>query len=210
MDYRTIRPMNHHTPRTNKGDVDVQIIMAGIARTVQLTDPNDILPILRALHEAESDEVLVVNTMNSTRAVAGEIFCAHAHSKGLAGLVIDGPVRDTRHLSKYPPVRVYASSFTPYSGTAQSVGKMQQSIVCGGITVRPGDVIVGDEDGVLVGSVDVFQEIFPLAKQIQEMEQKLLDGITLDTNQSISSMSNIEEHIRQRLQGRSSKLEFRV
>lgn len=219
MDYRTIRPMNHPTPRPHNCDsqdgvikVDLQIIMAGIARTVQFTDPNDFLPVLRALEEAEEDDVLVVNTLHSTRAVAGEIFCAQAQAKGLAGMVIDGPVRDTRYLSKYPPLRMYASGVTPYSGTTVSVGKMQQPVVCGGVTVRPGDVVVGDEDGVLVGSKETFEEILPVAQQIQETERKLLDGLTTTdgTIHSIADMSNYQEHIRERQQGNPSTLQFRM
>jgi 4-hydroxy-4-methyl-2-oxoglutarate aldolase len=128
----------------------------------------------------------------------------------LAGLVIDGPVRDMRHLSKYPPIRMYASSFTPYSGTTQMVGKMQETIICGGVTVQPGEVVVGDEDGVLVGSVDCFQEIVVLAKNIQQTEQNLLDDITFGSNRTIADMSNYDEHIKQRLQGNPSTLEFRV
>lgn len=221
MDYRTIRPMNHPAPKPRPHNcdgqdgviqVDLQIITAGIARTVQFTDPNDFLPVLRALEEAEEDEVLVVNTLHSTRAVAGEIFCAQAHAKGLAGMVIDGPVRDTQHLSKYPPLRMYASGITPYSGTTVSVGKLQQPVVCGGVTVRPGDVVVGDEDGVLVGSKETFEQILPVAQQIQETERKLLDGLTTTdgTIQSIADMSNYQEHIRERLQGNPSTLQFRV
>ncbi|KAG7357220.1 dimethylmenaquinone methyltransferase [Nitzschia inconspicua] len=213
MDCRMMRPMNHYGSRLTKDDRgDIQFIMAGIARTVQFTEPNDFLPVLRGLQEASADEVLVVNTLNSTRAVAGEIFFAQAQQKGLVGIVIDGPIRDTRYLSKYPPVRMYASSFTPYAGTTQSVGKMQRTVECGGVTVRPGEVLVGDEDGVLVGSAAVFEEILPLAQQIQETERKLLDGITAagGSSKTIADMSNSDEHILERQKGSPSKLQFRV
>ena len=156
------------------------------------------------------DEVLLVNTLDSSKAVAGEIFCAEARRKGLAGIIIDGPVRDTRHLSKYPPVRMYASSVSPYSGTTQSAGNMQVRITCGGVEVVPGDIVVGDEDGVVVGSVATFQQILPVAQQIQIIESNLLDGITSDTNKSVASMSNYDEHLEKRLRGDTSSLEFRV
>ena len=60
-----IRPMNQCGHR----------VMAGVARTVQCTEANDFLAVLRGLQEACQDEVLVVNTLSSNRAVAGELFC---------------------------------------------------------------------------------------------------------------------------------------
>jgi regulator of RNase E activity RraA len=87
---------------------------------------------------------------------------------------------------------------------------MQCPVVCGGVAVQPGDIIVGDEDGVLVGSADSFQTILPIAKQIQEMESKLLHGITSESKKSVASMSNYDDHLLHRLQGKESKLEFRV
>ncbi|KAL3910837.1 MAG: hypothetical protein SGILL_007533 [Bacillariaceae sp.] len=202
--------MNHYRPTTAEAALDCSFVMAGVARTVQFTEPDDFLPVLRGLQEAEKDEVLVVNTMDSVRAVAGEIFTAEAHRKGLAGIVIDGPVRDVRHLSKYPPLRVYAASTSPYSGTTQSVGEMQQPIICGGVEVVPGDILVGDEDGVVVGSDATFQQILPMAQQIQSIEGKLLEGITLDSNKSVVSMSNFNEHLEKRKRGDPSNLEFKV
>ena len=199
-----IRPMNHR---------DRGAIMAGIARTVSFTEPNDFLPVMRALAlEAEADEVLVVDTLSSTRAVAGEIFVGEARRKGLAGIVIDGPIRDTAHLEDEEttnPMRMYATSITPYSGTTQSPGEMQAPVVnCGGIEVRPGDIVVGDDDGVLVGTVDIFSKLVPIAKNIQGIEGKLMDGIS--ENISLASMTNLEEHIRRRLEGKDSNLEFRI
>eukprot|EP00531_Pseudo-nitzschia_arenysensis_P002911 CAMPEP_0116114888 /NCGR_PEP_ID=MMETSP0329-20121206/214_1 /TAXON_ID=697910 /ORGANISM="Pseudo-nitzschia arenysensis, Strain B593" /LENGTH=287 /DNA_ID=CAMNT_0003608285 /DNA_START=71 /DNA_END=934 /DNA_ORIENTATION=- len=205
----TIRPMNHLVDSTRGA------VMAGIARTVSFTQPNDFLPVMRALAlEAQADEVLVVNTLSSTRAVAGEIFVAEARRKGLAGIVIDGPIRDTAHLedkSEEPtaPMRMYATSITPYSGTTQSPGEMQAPVVnCGGLEVRPGDIVVGDDDGVLVGTVDTFATLVPIAKQIQDIELKLMDEIS--GNNNLASMTNLEEHIAQRLEGKDSNLEFRI
>jgi regulator of RNase E activity RraA len=203
--------MNHLHFLASSSTVN-QIVMAGVARIVQFTERNDFLPVLRGIHEAQKNEVLVVNTLESSRAVAGEIFCAEAQRKGLAGIIIDGPIRDIRHLSKYPPVRFYATTVTPYSGTIQSVGEMQpDAILCGGVHVRPGDIVVGDEDGVLVGSAKSFERILQLAKQIQQTEHKLLERITLTTSSgTLASISNLEEHLQRRLEGLESNLAFRV
>jgi 4-hydroxy-4-methyl-2-oxoglutarate aldolase len=194
-----IRPLNHS---------DNSVIMAGLARTVQLTEKDDFLAVLRGLNEAQSGEVLIVNTLSSSRAVAGEIFCAEAERKGLSGIVVDGAARDTAYLRKYS-VRFYATSIAPYSGTIQSVGKMQEVVTCGGIEVCPGEIVVGDSDGILVGSFDSFSTVLHLAKTIQAVEEKLLKGIS--SGSSLTSMTNLEEHLNRRLADeKDSSLEFRV
>jgi len=210
----TIRPRNHL-----KGESYTTAVMAGVARTVKFTEPNDFLPVMRALAlEAQPDEVLVVDTLSSTRAVAGEIFVAEARRKGLAGMVIDGPIRDTAHLDPKPSedeptptvMRMYATGVTPYSGTTQSPGKMQAPVVnCGGIEVRPGDLVVGDQDGVLVGDVAAFSALVPIAQTIQQIESELLDRIT-SGEKTLESMTNLDEHVRRRLEGEDSNLEFRI
>ena len=68
--------------------------LIGVARTIQCTQPNDFLAVLQGLHDSQPGEVLLVNTMNSTRAVAGGLFVTEAHRRGLAGIIVDGPVRD--------------------------------------------------------------------------------------------------------------------
>ncbi|VEU39366.1 unnamed protein product [Pseudo-nitzschia multistriata] len=227
----TIRPMN----QPNRFGTGTQDVMVGVARTVAFTEPDDFLPVMRALAlEAKADEVLVVNTLSSKRAVAGEIFAAEARRKGLAGIVIDGPVRDTAYLdgtsdgcghgeasaggdgipASVAPVamRIYSTGTTPYSGTTQSPGEMQPSVVtCGGIEVRPGDIVVGDNDGVIVGAPEAFFELVPVAQTIQRIEQELVEGITtVGRSQSLASMTNLENHVRDRLEGKPSNLEFRT
>lgn len=195
----SVHPLNHH---------DNSVIMAGLARTVQLTEKDDFLAVLRGLADAQPDEVLIVNTLSSSRAVAGEIFCAEAQRKGLPGIVIDGAARDTAYLRKYPSIRFYSRSITPYSGTIQSVGKMQEPVACGGIEVCPGEVVMGDSDGILVGSFDSFNRVLPLAKTIHGVEEKLLGGIS--SGSTLTSMTNLEEHLNRRLADEDSSLEFRI
>jgi regulator of RNase E activity RraA len=212
----TIQPKNH---------LHSSSVMVGVARTVSFTEPNDFLPVMRALAlEAKTDEVLVVDTLSSTRAVAGEIFVAEARRKGLAGIVIDGPIRDTAHLddcsylssnnegngTTTTTMRIYATSVTPYSGTTDSPGKTQEVVTCGGIEVRPGDIVVGDDDGIIVGEASTFSKLIPIAKKIQQIESKLIAGITSSEEKSLASMTNLEDHVRHRLEGKLSNLEFRI
>ena len=121
--------------------------LVGISRTVQCTVQNDFLAVLRGLDEAKSGEVLVVDTKGSTKAVAGGLFLTEASRKNLSGLIVDGPIRDMNIVSKSKTM-CFSSSITPYSGTVQSLGETQVSIKCGGVDILPGDIIIGDVDGV--------------------------------------------------------------
>jgi regulator of RNase E activity RraA len=194
---RSIRPLNSCDHK----------IMAGVTRTVQCAKPNDFLAVLRGLDEAQQDEILVVNTMSSHRAVAGELFCAEAERKGLGGIVVDGPMRDTAYLESFS-VRCFASSISPYSGTIQSVGTMQVTITCGGVAVSPGEILVGDDDGIVVASLKSFQVLLPVAKAIHDAEEKIRKSISDGTD--LVSLTNFKEHLDLRLAGKSSALEFRV
>jgi 4-hydroxy-4-methyl-2-oxoglutarate aldolase len=206
VDYVGLKLMKGLSARNNIENGD--LVMAGIARTVQLDEPDDFLAVIRGLNDARADEVLVVNTRNSTRAVAGELFCAEATRKGLAGIIIDGPARDSTHLRKYSSVRFYSKSLSPYSGTIQSPGNMQQSVECGDALVHPGDIVVGDLDGILVGRSESFQRVLLLAKTIQGVEEKIREGILNGT--PLVSMTNFQDHLERRLRNEPSALEFRV
>jgi 4-hydroxy-4-methyl-2-oxoglutarate aldolase len=182
-------------------------VAAGAIRTVQCTEPNDLLAVLRGLEEAEEGEVLVVNTMSSTRAVAGELFCAEAQRKGLCAIIVDGPMRDSAYLEDFS-VRCFSSSVTPYSGTIQSVGKMQESITCGGIKMGPGEIAVADDDGIVVGTIGTFESLIPVAKMIQETEANIRAGITNGTE--LVAMTNFKDHLKKRLAENESALEFHI
>jgi len=229
LDSTKIRPVNR-PPAT----------MAGIVRTVQCTERNDFLAVLRGLSESRRDEVLVVNTLNSTRAVAGELFFAEARRKRLAGIVVaDGPVRDTSAVRKITStesddddarhVRCYASAITPYSGTTQSCGTVQVPVDVpitannieegGGTTteakakVSPGDIMVGDDDGLVVGSFETFRRVVPVAQTIQRTEETILRAVLDDENggTELTSLTNYAEHLQKRLRGEEeSALEFKV
>eukprot|EP00521_Asterionellopsis_glacialis_P016331 CAMPEP_0195301712 /NCGR_PEP_ID=MMETSP0707-20130614/29796_1 /TAXON_ID=33640 /ORGANISM="Asterionellopsis glacialis, Strain CCMP134" /LENGTH=252 /DNA_ID=CAMNT_0040364745 /DNA_START=184 /DNA_END=939 /DNA_ORIENTATION=+ len=199
-----LRLMNQDIKSLNKNQTEkVSSTMVGWARTVQCTTPNDFLAVLRGLTESQQGEVLVVNTMGSTRAVAGGLFTTEAshHNRQLAGIIIDGPMRDIASLSHSLPC--YASFVTPYSGTTQSPGQMQTRIKCGGVIVNPGDIIVGDEDGIVAASVEALQSIIDQAEAIQRVEQDLMNGM-VQGGGSLASMSNFHEHLEKRISGEDS------
>ncbi len=198
-----IKPQNLQI-LTNKGVEYARLL--GIARTVQLTQPNDFLAMIRGLDESECGDVLVVNTLNSNRAVAGGLFAREAMRKNLGGIVIDGPMRDMQSI-RTTNLLCFSSSVTPYSGTVQSIGETQVPIQCGGIEVIPGELVVGDADGVIVGSIETFESIIDGAEHIVQAESKLMSG--MEQGQSLVSMTNYVEHFMARKEGKDSTLEFR-
>ncbi|WP_379541919.1 RraA family protein [Teichococcus cervicalis] len=122
--------------------------MVGRALTVR-TAAGDNLTIHKALELIRPGDVLVVDGGGDTgRALVGEIMAAVAQSRGAAGMVIDGAVRDARALSQsdFPCFARAAIHRGPYKN---GPGELEVPVSIGGMLVRHGDIVVGDEDGVV-------------------------------------------------------------
>jgi regulator of RNase E activity RraA len=113
--------------------------------------PGDNLMVHKALDVAQPGDVLVIDTHSSElTAVMGDILCTKARHRGIAGVVIDGLVRDLpaiRALGNFP---VFARGVTPIGPLHRGPGEINHAISAGGIVVHPGDIIIGDLNGVLV------------------------------------------------------------
>ncbi|GAB4539705.1 MAG: RraA family protein [Anaerolineae bacterium] len=123
--------------------------LVGPALTVW-TRPCDNLAIYRALEMAQPNDVLVIATYGyTTNSVWGELTTLIARARGLAGMVTDGLVRDSREIIdiKLP---VFARGLTPNSPFKDGPARINLPVVCGGVNVQPGDILVGDADGVVV------------------------------------------------------------
>jgi 4-hydroxy-4-methyl-2-oxoglutarate aldolase len=117
--------------------------------------PGSILTVHKALFEAGPGDVLVVDGEGDSRAGAlmGEIMALECQIKGFAGAVIDGAVRDVPGLvaQGFP---VFARAVTPRVGTNRRLGQTQVPVSCGGVVVQPGDLVMGDDNGVVIISKD--------------------------------------------------------
>ena len=114
-----------------------------------LTYPGDNLMMHKALSLAGAGQVLVVtNGGGSDGALWGDMAATHARHKGIAGVVMDGPIRDVDALNemRFP---VWATCVSPSHSEKAGPGAVNVPIVAGGVSVHPGDVIVADGDGVL-------------------------------------------------------------
>ncbi|WP_040662703.1 RraA family protein [Oscillibacter ruminantium] len=125
-------------------------MMVGPAYTVKARAGDNL-----ALHAAlnfcqEGDVIVVSNEEDDTRALMGEVMMAYLkYTKKIAGIVLDGPIRDIDEIGKWD-FPVYCTGTTPGGPYKDGPGEINVPIACGGISVNPGDIILGDPDGVIV------------------------------------------------------------
>jgi 4-hydroxy-4-methyl-2-oxoglutarate aldolase len=176
--------------------------MAGPALTVLA--PDDHLPVFAALAEAEPGEVLVIATGGGAVAVLGELFATEARRRGLAGIVIDGLCRDVQGLRRLG-LPVFARGTTPRSGTTASRTAVRAPIRCGGVDVAPGDIVFGDDDGVLIAPPDRIAAALEAAEAIARAERAILAS-----GRSLHDQTNYAEHVARLDRGEDSRLAFEV
>ena len=117
-------------------------------------------------------EVLVIDAMGwKYSSVGGDIKFLRMKQLGAGGLVTDGGVRDSISLKEYG-FPVYSASLTAKQGPAEFwPWQVNDAIQCGGVLVRPGDVLVGDDDGVVVVPQSIVDEVIEIAHQREEVEE---------------------------------------
>jgi 4-hydroxy-4-methyl-2-oxoglutarate aldolase len=150
--------------------------MAGPAFTVEVRH-GDNLMIHAAMSLAKPGDVLVIDGKGDrTAALMGSIMINACKKLGLGGVVIDGSIRDTDELRElgFP---VYAVGANPNGPTKFVPGRINWPISCGGISVRPGDLIVGDADGVVVIEREKAPSLLEAATRKVAEERKRLDDI---------------------------------
>ena len=128
---------------------DGPLRLFGPAMTVSCTVP-DFGAVVHALDHVQPGEVLVVAAEGSLDvAVVGEILGGHLRDIGCAGLVVDGVVRDIEVLGSFADFPVYARGVNPRGPSSASGGEINGAITLGGCTVNPGNLILGDRDGLV-------------------------------------------------------------
>ncbi|WP_145006441.1 RraA family protein [Pseudomonas oryzihabitans] len=141
-------------PRSGCMDADLlplddRKILLGTAYTVD-TEEGDNFPIHVAIYQGRPGYVLVVaGKAYPERAYLGDLMAGAAQAVGLAGLVVDGCVRDRRPLAELD-IPVYARGFMQRSPAKQGPGRINVPVRCAGVEVAPGDLVFGDYDGVTV------------------------------------------------------------
>lgn len=150
--------------------------LAGPAITV-LTRPGDNLMVHKALEVARPGDVVVVSTCRSDNtAVFGEIMATTLMGAGLEGIVVDGAVRDFDELQKMG-VKVFARTVVGSACDKDGPGEINYPIACGGVAVLPGDVIIGDSDGVVVVRAKDIPVVLERVRAISSGESKRIEEI---------------------------------
>lgn len=148
----------------------------GVAVTVQCR-PADNLMVHKALQVASPGDIVVVSTCgNTTSAVFGELMCHTAAAAGLGGIVVDGAIRDVEGITRLG-MPAFSRTVCPGSCDKDGPGEINVPISCGGAVVMPGDIVVGDDDGVAVVPRDRAAQVLALVAQLVEREQRRIAEI---------------------------------
>jgi regulator of RNase E activity RraA len=136
----------------------------------------DNLMIHKALSLAAPGDILVVNTQGAGNSGFGELLATSARKAGVRAVIIDGTVRDAEALQSMG-LPVYARGLCPNGCNKDGPGEVGTVIACGGVAVRPGDVILADRDGVTVVPLEDATSIAALAVEQVSREQKRMAEI---------------------------------
>ncbi|KAA5971418.1 RraA family protein [Pantoea sp. M_9] len=150
--------------------------VAGPAITVEVR-PGDNLAIHAALAIAQPGDVIVVDGKGDIScALLGEIMATQARASGIAGIIIDGAVRDADALASQP-YPIFAAGLNPCGPTKLLPGRVNYPVSIAGAQVQAGDLIVGDIDGVVVIPRENVKKVIALAKQKLAAETQRIAAI---------------------------------
>lgn len=164
--------------------------LLGTAITVK-TPIGDNLFFHAALDIAEPGDVIVIDGgSGNNRSLAGEIMLRLAQDKGLAGLVVDGCLRDMDGIERMA-MPVYAKGITPQGPYKNGPGEINVPVACGGQVVFPGDILVGDRDGIVVVRRQDAAEVAAVAAAKKQEEDELFGMMDRDSSWYIAE--HVEE-----------------
>jgi len=155
--------------------------MIGPAFTVR-TYPGDWAKTVEAIDEAPQESVIVVDAGGVGPAVWGELATNSCIQKKIAGVVIDGAIRDVPEIRKlkFP---AFARIITPTAGEPKGFGEMGVPVEVGGVRVFPGDWVFGDDDGVVVipqkGAVEITNRAMDVLERENRIRKEIEEGGTL-------------------------------
>ena len=166
--------------------------MAGPALTVRCA-PGDNLMVHMALNLAEAGDVLVVDAGGDlTNAIIGERMLAYCQAKGFAGIIIDGAVRDVGYIRAHP-FPVYAAGVTHRGPYKNGPGEINVPVALDGMAIAPGDLVLGDDDGLLCVPYADVEAVYKLAHEKHEMETRTFKDIGKGDN----NRAGYEKQLRQ-------------
>jgi RraA family protein len=164
-----------HTAIRPMTSPDLRIL--GPACTVKCF-PGDNLMVHKALDIAAPGDVIVVDTSASMMtAVLGDTISMKARHRGIAGFVVDGVIRDLPaiiHMGDFP---VFARATTPIGPLQRGPGEINHPVSVGGIVVQPGDLVIGDLNGIVVVPLEVVGDVLDRLVARAPAEQAYLQAV---------------------------------
>lgn len=154
--------------------------LLGTAFTVRVPQ-GDNLMFHAAMDLAKPGDVIVIDAGGFTdRAIFGELMSTYCRSRGIVGIVCDGAIRDRNGIAAMENFHVYARSATPNGPYKNGPGEINVPVVIGGKLVRPGNIIVGDDDGVIIIDPAIADEIATATEGVEKKEADIMDHILND------------------------------
>ncbi len=164
--------------------------LAGPAKTARIV-PGQNAAIHRAVHSALPGDILVVDGAGATTfGPFGDLLAECCKMKGIAAAILDSAIRDSAEIRDlgFP---VFSRGYHPAATAKDDPGDIDIEVDCGGVRVRPGDIIVADDDGVVVVPHDMAATIVVQAKQVVDNEETIRNRVLAgESTFEIFSLSN--------------------
>jgi len=150
----------------------------GRAVTV-LCQPPDFGAVLHALDEMQAGQVLVIDAVgHRDNAMIGDILSGHLRRKGIAGVVCDGAIRDAGTLGQWADFPVFSRWITPRGPVGAALGAINLAVTVGGCKVTPGDLVIGDDDGLAVLTPAMIRSLITAAEAKLTREVEWTEALT--------------------------------
>lgn len=155
--------------------------ICGRAFTVQCQADDNIM-LIKAASMAGKGDVIICSMGNlSKEGPFGEVLAVNCQARGIEGLVFDSAIRDSADIAKmkYP---VFSTGICIYGTVKGSLGTINYPISCGGQVINPGDIILGDDDGVVVIPLEEARNVLEKADARVEKEAKVMERLRAGEN----------------------------
>lgn len=154
--------------------------LLGTAFTVRVPQ-GDNLMLHAAMDLAKPGDVIMIDAGGfENRSIFGELMATYCKMRGIRGIVCDGAIRDRDALAEMEDFAVYARAVTPNGPYKNGPGEINVPVVIGGKLVHPGDIVVGDSDGVIVIRPEDAASLADATLAVEKKEADIMDHILLD------------------------------
>lgn len=151
--------------------------LLGTAFTVKVAE-GDNLMFHKAMDMAKPGDVIVIDAGGYRgRAIFGALMINYCRVRGIRGVIVDGAIRDCQELSQMDDIAVYAKGVTPDGPYKNGPGEIGTPVSFGGKVVYPGDIVVGDADGIVFIRPQDARQLHEKAMAVMEKEAKILEDI---------------------------------